>query len=90
MALCAIVSISFTKGHKVLPQNPCSIAAMAAYLPGSSLLAKENIPEGSDIMNSKIIREKDILQHGLFSIGWWGEGHLRRYGIDMGKAEESA
>ncbi|KAF2627245.1 hypothetical protein BU25DRAFT_410867 [Macroventuria anomochaeta] len=87
MVLCAIVSMIFTKGKKILPQNPCSIAAVAAYLAKSSLLSKENIPDGSEFMNAKALRKHEILQGGFYSFGWWGKGKARRYGIDIGKAE---
>ena len=86
MVLCALVSMIFTRSKNVLPQNPCSIAAVAAYLADSSILTKEVIPPGSELMNEKELREKGILEHGLYSFGWWGEGESRRYGVDIGKA----
>lgn len=99
MFLCAALTFALLDTRQVLPKNPCSIAAVASLLAGSSLLA--SIPEGAEWMSEKQLRDKGVFEDTVFSMGWWGGdessgsdgerrstsvGTGRRFGIDVGSA----
>ena len=84
LSLCAIITLLLTDTHAVLPNNPCSIAAVAGLLAGSEML---------DVMASK--ENESDEQHKwegyFFSLGLWPlPGNGKRFGIDIGKAEKAS
>ncbi|EON69758.1 hypothetical protein W97_09021 [Coniosporium apollinis CBS 100218] len=91
MALCAAITFFLMDTRRVLPKNPCSIAAVASLLAGSEMLGKDVIPEGSEWCSERELRDK-VFAGWVFSIGWWDkekdgrEG--RRFGIDVARADE--
>ncbi len=52
------------------------------------MLSKDVIPTGSGWLSNKELRNLGVFEGYLFSLGWWGEGDRRRYGIDIGQAEK--
>ncbi|OJD30880.1 uncharacterized protein BKCO1_5400068 [Diplodia corticola] len=104
MFVCAALTFALLDTKKVLPKNPCSVAAMASLLAGSKLLAA--IPEGAEWMSDRQLRQKGVFEGMVFSMGWWGDGSgvsdddgrsssggdgqagRSRFGIDIGTAEK--
>lgn len=84
IALSAVLTFATLDTCRVLPKNPCSIAAMASLLAGADMLQKDVIPEGTEYMSRREMKEKGVLEGYLFTMGWWSNG---RFGIDIGKAE---
>ena len=74
--------------RKVLPKNPSSIAAVASVLAGSKLLEKEMISTGRERCSDEELDKRRIFDGYFFSLGRWGDGEERRFGIDIGKAEK--
>lgn len=88
MIICALLSMFFTNGWRVLPKRPCSIVTVAGLIERSSLLSKEITSPNREFLGVKALQERGALQHGLFSLGWWGEKGDRWYGIDLGQADK--
>ena len=88
MLICAITSMTLVNGRQLLPYNPCTIAGVASLLAHSSILSEEIIPPGSEFHDEKALRRLGVLEHGLYSLGYWGSGKSRWFGIDMGRAEK--
>ncbi|KAK0663042.1 hypothetical protein DIS24_g1526 [Lasiodiplodia hormozganensis] len=95
MFICAALSAALLDTNRVLPKNPCSIAAVATLLAGSELLA--SIPRGAEWMSDKQLKERGVFEGKVYSMGWWGgsvgdsDGSIsssggRRFGIDIGTA----
>ncbi|KAF9633215.1 hypothetical protein BFW01_g4109 [Lasiodiplodia theobromae] len=95
MFICAALSAALLDTNRVLPKNPCSIAAVATLLAGSELLA--SIPRGAEWMSDKQLKESGVFEGKVYSMGWWGgsvgdsDGSIsssggRRFGIDIGTA----
>lgn len=84
IALSAVLTFATLDTRRVLPKNPCSIAAMASLLAGADMLQKDVIPEGTEYMSGREMKEKGVFEGYLFTMGWWSNG---RFGIDIGKAE---
>ncbi len=74
--------------RKVLPKNPCSIAAMASLLADSDMLWSDVISPQSEWLSGEDLSKEWVSQGLLFSLGWWGESDERRLGIDIGEAEK--
>ncbi|KAL1651426.1 hypothetical protein SLS58_000766 [Diplodia intermedia] len=104
MFVCAALTFTLLDTKKVLPKNPCSVAAMASLLAESKLLA--TIPEGAEWMSDMQLRQKGVFVGSMFSMGWWsdesgvsdddgrsssggdGQAGKNRFGIDMGTAQD--
>ncbi|KAF4553977.1 Hypothetical protein D9617_5g068520 [Elsinoe fawcettii] len=86
MALCAVIAWSCTRSNKVLTKNPQSIAAVASLLVDSSMV--KDIPVGAESMSNDELKANGVFEGRTFSIGWWGQGNARRFGIDEGVAEK--
>lgn len=50
------------------------------------MLASEGDVTGSESLRKMEERATAALEGCTFSLGWWGEGSNRRFGIDIGKA----
>lgn len=50
IALSAVLTFAMLDTRRVLPKNPCSIAAMASLLACADMLQKDVIPEGTEYM----------------------------------------
>jgi hypothetical protein len=83
MTICAIVSMVMIDGRRLLPRNPCSIAAVASFFAHSSVLSEDVVP-----LTSESLESTDVFKHYLFSLGWWKRGEKAWYGTDVGKAEK--
>lgn len=95
MFICAFLAAVLLDTDRVLPKNPCSIAAVASLLAGSELLA--SIPRGAEWMSDKQLKESGVFEGNVYSMGWWGgsvgdsdgsisSSGMRRFGIDVGTA----
>jgi hypothetical protein len=83
MILCALGTILFTDGRRILPDRPCSIATMGGLLIRSSLLG-----EKSHLLDEDLKSDDDLHETSeRYSLGWRGELRSRWYGIDVGKAD---
>lgn len=89
MVICVIVSWVCMDTRRVLPKNPCSIAAVASLLAGSEILGQEFLGRGAEWLSDEQLKEK--FEGWTFSLGWWEQaaGGRRRFGIDVGNADES-
>ncbi|KAF2142285.1 uncharacterized protein K452DRAFT_358124 [Aplosporella prunicola CBS 121167] len=78
LSLCAMLAYAALDTKQVLPNNPCSIAAVASLLAGSSIL-DTCFPPGSEW-------QRDGLGKNMtFRLGWWPHG---RFGLDIETVEE--
>lgn len=91
IATCVAISFWAMNTKEILPKNPCSIAAQASLLAGSSMLKEDVIPPGSEWCSDKELRERGVFDGLLFSMGWRGgaDGEKRWFGIDVGKSDWS-
>ncbi len=87
MFICAVVSMISVNVRRLLPHNPCTIAGVARFFAHSSILIEEIIPPGSEFLDEKELRKHGILEHGLYSLGYWDGGEKSRFRIDLGRAE---
>lgn len=80
MLLCALVALLTSNPKNVLPKNPCSIAAQASLVAGSSMLAE--MPAEAQWMDD---REFGRLFEGKrYALGWSEEGYEQgRFGVDV-------
>lgn len=86
LAICTFATFFVIDTKNLLPHNPCSIGAMAAYLAESEIL--RTIPEGAEWDDRKKLTKKRIFNEYLFSLGWFqGLGGTRRFGVDIATAE---
>ena len=87
MVVCAVIAFLTMHTRRVLPQNPCNIAAVASLLAGSEMLSENIIPPGSEWCSDKELLKRGVFEGWLFSLGWWDgkEGKGRRFGIDVGQ-----
>lgn len=84
MALSVAVTFIVFNTSKILPKNPCSIAAVASMLADADMLSADVIPDGTEYMSHSEMEKSGIFEGYLFSLGWWPGG---RFGIDIGKAD---
>jgi hypothetical protein len=80
MLVCGVVSILTLNPKNILPKNPCSIAAQASLVAGSSMVA--DLPAQAQWMGDE---EFDALFMGRrYAMGWsegvQGQG---RFGVDV-------
>ncbi|KAJ9636690.1 hypothetical protein H2199_007683 [Coniosporium tulheliwenetii] len=89
MVICVIISWVYMDTRRVLPKNPCSIAAVASLLAGSEILGQEFLGRGAEWLTDEELWKK--FEGWTFSLGWWEQaaGGRRRFGIDVGNADES-
>ena len=87
--LCTALAFILLDTRRVLPKNPCSIAAVASLLAGSEMLGKGIIPDGAEWCDDEELRRRGVFEGYLFSMGWWADKHgeRRRFGIDVGRAD---
>jgi hypothetical protein len=85
IAFCAIITFLNQDTRRVLPKNPCSIAAVASLLAGSELLKKDTFPPGPEFRDDRYLGDR-LFNGWVFSMGWWErkEG-TPRFGIDVGQ-----
>ncbi|KAK3312149.1 hypothetical protein B0H66DRAFT_644434 [Apodospora peruviana] len=70
MFVCVVVAYSAQRHMgKLLPKEPCSIAAQASLLAGSDLL--RYIPPGAEWMTDQERNRLDIFRRALFGLGSW-------------------
>lgn len=90
MTMCVAISFFLIKTDKIVPLNPCSIAAMASLLAGSRMLDQDGAAKlpVSGLGNFKMTKDVEKIFEGrTFSLKWWrtaGDGHepRARYRID--------
>lgn len=92
ITICIALSFMLMKTDKVLPLNPCSIAASASLLAESRMMQPTTIlfPTGSEWHhNGKRVHQKKLYVGRTFSLKWWqmkpnlsGDRQMR-YGIDV-------
>jgi hypothetical protein len=84
MVICAVVSLSTVRLSKILPKNPCSIAAQASLVAGSEMMSK--LPPEAQWMEDK---EFDALFKGeRYAMGWGvSSDGKKRFGIDVDKSQ---
>jgi hypothetical protein len=83
MIICALGTILFTDGRRILPDRPCSIATIAGLLARSTLLGERAYLLDEDWKYDNCVDEARV----RYSLGWRGELRSRWYGIDVGKAD---
>jgi Protein of unknown function (DUF3433) len=93
MFIFGALAYSLTNIRNTLPHDPCSIAGVASLLAGSEMCSESIcslIPDGAEWMSDKELKQRNVWQGWLFSLGWWDWrwGERRRYGIDIGRAEK--
>jgi hypothetical protein len=92
MFICAALSFYFMKTDKLLPFNPCSVAAGASLLAGSRMLQPESgiSPPGAEWCDDKTLKARKVFEGNTFSLKWWRgeEGVQDRFGIDVDFVEE--
>jgi hypothetical protein len=84
MVICAVVSLSTVRLSKILPKNPCSIAAQASLVAGSEMMSR--LPPEAQWMDDK---EFNALFKGeRYAMGWGvGSDGKERFGIDVDKSQ---
>lgn len=89
IALCLVASFWLLDTRRVLPKNPCSIAAAASLLAGAEMLGPGVVPAGAGWCSDGELVRRRVFGGDVFSMGFWGEGAKegRRFGIDRGKAD---
>lgn len=88
MTVCAVVAFATMDTRHILPVNPNSIGAVASLLAGSDMLDRKIIPAGAEWMSDKELRREGVYSGYFFSLGRFGEGARRKFGIDVGRAEK--
>jgi hypothetical protein len=93
MFIFGALAYGLTNIRNSLPHDPCSIAGVASLLAGSEMCSESIgslIPDGAEWMSDKELKQHNVWQGWLFSLGWWDWrwGEKRRYGIDIGRAEK--
>jgi hypothetical protein len=83
MFVCCALAFWELDMKELLPQNPCSIAAAASFVAGSRLVDRSIMPEGSEFLSVKEMMKKGTFDGLKFRMGWWGEGKVKRFGIDV-------
>lgn len=86
---CMLASFPLLRMKEVLLKNPCSIAAATSLVAGSDFLS--SIPRNASSMSVDQAEAKGIFRGYMLSLGWWSDGTVtggKRFGIDVGKAEE--
>lgn len=53
---------------RLVPLNPCSIAAITSFLTESNMLQRDFIPESSELLDDKELKNRGIFQGILFSV----------------------
>jgi hypothetical protein len=99
MLVCAVLAGILMDTRKVVPKNPCSIAAVGSFLADSNLMDRLPEFEGAEGMAAderEVAKRLGLLDKGVaFRMGWMGEeeegsaGKDRLlYGIQMVRLEE--
>ncbi|KAF4538133.1 uncharacterized protein LTHEOB_11081 [Lasiodiplodia theobromae] len=91
MALSTAATFMLGSMKRVLPKNPRSIAAMATFLEGSSLLDEDVIPRGSEWCTDRELKRLGLFENLTISIGWRGSftgdargsAEWKRFGINV-------
>lgn len=80
MLLCALVALLTSNPKNVLPKNPCSIAAQASLVAGSSMVA--DLPAHAQWMNDREFAR--LFEGKRYAMGWSEEGYEQgRFGVDI-------
>ena len=94
MVFCGAASMVLMDTRRILPKNPCSIAAVASLLANARMMEKDNIPPGAE-WYTRTEREKyGMFAGATFTLGFWAQGpavslssnddqNEDRFGIDM-------
>jgi len=72
MLISATVASFPMDPRRVLPKNPCSIAAMVSLLVDSNMLNSTIISEGSEWLSGKKLQSRGVFSGYLFKMGWFG------------------
>jgi Protein of unknown function (DUF3433) len=85
MFLCAAFIFGSMRMGRVLPKNPCSIAAVASMLASSKMLSEQVIPPGSEWCSNKELRKRGVFEGYTYTLGWWDQEDTdeKRFGIDI-------
>lgn len=91
IALFTLAAYALTDAGRVLPKNPCSIAAFTSLVADSEWLriVRERVEKAwgrGDVTDEEF--EKKVMEGLVLSMGWWGEPGERRFGIDVGQADK--
>jgi hypothetical protein len=84
MVICAVVSLSTVRLSKILPKNPCSIAAQASLVAGSEMMSK--LPPDAQWMDDKEFNALFKKERYAMGGGVGGDGK-ERFGIDVDKSQ---
>jgi len=87
MFLCALLAYLLVDTKRILADSPGSIAGVASLLSGSQVVTRTMIPQGAEWWSDNESKQKHLFSGHVFSLGWWGQGEAKRYGIDIGRAE---
>jgi hypothetical protein len=80
MTICALISLFTINPKKVLPKNPCSIAAQASLVAGS-LMMDQLQPEAQWMIEKEFIA---LFEGNRYSMGWSEEVEGQgRFGVDI-------
>ncbi|KAK1524737.1 hypothetical protein CPAR01_13685 [Colletotrichum paranaense] len=84
MALCIVVSRLLIDVNGVLPHDPCSIAGTGTMLAGSEMATRRVVPEGAEWRGDGELGRAGVFGGAMrFGIGWWRDGGVDRFGIDV-------
>jgi hypothetical protein len=90
MLFCNLIILPYTRRfRRLLPYCPWSLFGVMALFIGSELCDEHKVlPVGAESMSNEELEE--VLRGWVFSLGWWGVGEEKRYGIDVGRARAEA
>lgn len=74
MLICAIAAALLMDTRRVLPKNPCTIAAVASFIADAKFMDQHSgiIPEGAEWMSDKELERSGIFKGYKFRAGWIG------------------
>lgn len=82
LLVCSIVIFFFVDMSRVLSKSVGTIAAVASLLAGSHFTDEASglIPQGTEWLSDKEIKEKGLWNNERFKMAWWDDELIQRHG----------